>query len=134
MIASIAAYLGGLERVILESHAISAYIVQQHEITPSDGKLRIRARLRDRGLLEFFEYVALDVQGYVVRLGYSYHWQDAEGRLLWRWDNVNHYRHLPYAPHHVHLSDGNVEGIANPPSLTVVLVQIETFLNLAGGV
>ncbi len=134
MIGSIAAYLDGLERAVLESHAVLAYIVQQHEITPNDGKLRIRARLRDRGLLEFFEYVALDVRGHVVRLGYSYHWQDADGLLLWRWDDVNHYRNLPYAPHHVHLSDGNVEGVVNPPNLTAVLVQIEAFLNLAGGV
>jgi hypothetical protein len=78
--------------------------------------------------------VILDVQGQIVRLGYSYHWQDAEGRLLWRWDDVNHYRHLPYTPHHVHLSDGNVEGVANPPSLTDVLAQIEAFLNIAGGI
>lgn len=133
MTVSIAAYLDGLERAILESHAILAYIVQQHEITPSDGKLRIRARLRDRGLLEFFEYVALDMQGYVVRLGYSYHWQDADGRLLWRWDDVNHHPNLPYAPHHVHLSDGHVEGVINPPNLAAVLMQIEAFLNLAGG-
>jgi hypothetical protein len=33
------------------------------------------------GLLEFFEYVALDVKGQVVQLKYSYHWQDANGVL-----------------------------------------------------
>ncbi|MCX6031388.1 MAG: DUF6516 family protein [Chloroflexi bacterium] len=132
MTRSITAYLDSLERAILASPAVSAYVVEQHEVTPTDGKLRIRARLQDHGLLEFFEYVVFDARRQIVRLNYSYHWQDADGSLLRRWDNVNHYRNLPYAPHHVHQPDGTVAGVAKPPDLMRVLTEIEVHLHAGG--
>ena len=124
----IAAYFDCLERRLLESNAVSSYTVVRREITPADGKMRIRARLRDGGLLELFEYVALDSGGQVARLKYAYHWQDADGRLARRWDAVPHYPQLPYAPHHIHLPDDSVEGVADPPDAVEVLVQIEARL------
>ncbi|PKO21411.1 MAG: hypothetical protein CVU38_14935 [Chloroflexi bacterium HGW-Chloroflexi-1] len=132
MTANIAAYLSGLERALVESRAVSAYVILGHEVTPTDGKIRVRARLADGGLLEFFEYVALDERGQSVRLKYSYHWQAANGVLLRRWDAVNHHRELPTAPHHVHLPDGSVEGVARPPDVMTVLAQIETQLESGG--
>jgi hypothetical protein len=51
---------------------------------------------------------------------------------MWRWDNVNHRRDLPHAPHHVHLPDGSVKGVAEPPDLAAVLAQIETQFRSGG--
>lgn len=129
---SVFVYFDGLERTVLASPAVSSYLVEQREAVPVDGKLRVRARLLDGGWLEFFEYAAFDAHGQIVRLSYSYHWQDAGGRLLRRWDNVNHYRGLPNAPHHLHRSDGGVEGVAKPPALAGVLAEIETHLRGGG--
>ncbi|OIO98280.1 MAG: hypothetical protein AUK03_01530 [Anaerolineae bacterium CG2_30_64_16] len=78
--ANIAAYLSGLERALVESRAVPAYVI----------------------------------------LG--------NGVLLRRWDAVNHHRELLTAPHHVHLPDGHVEGVAWPPDITAVLAQIEAQL------
>jgi hypothetical protein len=47
---------------------------------------------------------------------------------MWRWDNVNHRRDLPHAPHHVHLPDGSVEGVVGPPDIGRLLVEIEATL------
>jgi hypothetical protein len=117
-----------LERRLLESGAVSSYTIVRREITATDGKVRIRARLKDGGALELFEYVALDASEQIVRLKYSYHWQDTKGLLVRRWDCVPHHLQLPHAPHHLHLPDGDVEGVAEPPDAIEVLDQIEAKL------
>ncbi len=124
----IAAHFDHLEQRLLESNAVASYTVVRREVTPADGKVRIRVRLRDGGLLELFEYVALDIGGQIARLKYAYHWQGADGLLVRRWDAVPHHPQLPYAPHHVHLPDGSVEGVARPPDAVEVLAQIEASL------
>lgn len=126
MIDSITAYFDSLERDILQSDAVPGYVVLQRETTSIDGKLRVRAQVKDGGLLELFEYVTLGMGRQISRLRYSYHWQNAAGALIKRWDNVNHHLHLPNAPHHVHLPDGSVVGIADPPDVVKLLAEIET--------
>lgn len=121
----IAVYFDRLERCLLESEAVSSYTVVRREITSTDGKIRIRARLKDRGLLELFEYVTLDVGERVDRVKYSHHWQDEDDFLVRRWDAVPHHQHLPHAPHHVHHPDGSVKGVAEPPDAIEVLKRIE---------
>ena len=128
MNSEIAARFNRLEQRLLESDAVSSYTVVRREVTPTDGKVRVRAQLRDGGLIELFEYVALDVGGQVARLKYAYHWQNANGLLVRRWDAVPHHPQLPYAPHHIHLPDGSVEGMAEPPDAIEVLAQIEANL------
>lgn len=118
-------YFDRLEQGLLEHQAVSGYSLVRREITPTEGKIRIRAQLIGGGLLELFEHVTSSAGGQVTRLRYAYHWQDAQGRLIRRWDCAPHHPQLPYAPHHVHVSDEDVEGIAQPPALIDVLIQIE---------
>lgn len=124
MISQIIAYLGNLERSLLECVAVVDYTVLRREVTTTDGKIRLRARLRDGGQLELFEYIALDAQEQISRPKYSYHWQNADGSVVRRWDAVNHHLHLPHAPHHVHFPDGQVQGVNPAPSITTVLDEI----------
>ncbi|MEA1899197.1 MAG: DUF6516 family protein, partial [Thermodesulfobacteriota bacterium] len=42
---------------------------------------------------------------------YSFHWQNAQGRLRQRWDNAPHYPDLPNAPHHVHGENDSVQEV-----------------------
>ena len=79
-----------------------------------------------------FEYVTRDAEHGVTRLKYSYHWQNAGGDLLKRWDNVKHHPHLANAPHHVHLSDGSVSEDAETPDLIRLLSAIESCLRTGG--
>lgn len=126
MRAEIVAYFNRIEQRLLESRVVTGYTVMRCEITPVDGKVRIRAHLVDGGLLELFEYVTLKEGGHIVRQKYSYHWQGADGLLIRRWDAVAHHPELPYAPHHIHLPDGGVEGVARPPDIAEVLSRIES--------
>lgn len=63
----------------------------------------------------FSEYVVLN-GGLLTERQYSFQWQDANNRLIRRWDNAKHFGQLPYAPHHIHHAGGTVEGNPAEPS------------------
>jgi hypothetical protein len=130
VISRIIAYFGSLERSLLECVAVVDYAVLRYEVTATDGKMRLRAQLRDGGQLDLFEYIALNSQEQLLRLKYSYHWQSADGLFVQRWDAVNHHPHLPHAPHHVHFPDGQVQGVDPAPSITTVLDEIQANLRM----
>ena len=130
MISQIIVYFGNLERSLLECIAIADYTVLRYEVTSTDGKMRLRAQLQDGAQVDLFEYITLDAQEQLVRLKYSYHWQSADGLLVRCWDAVNHHPYLPYAPHQVHLPDGQVQGIDPAPSITTVLDEIQASLRM----
>lgn len=37
---------------------------------------------------------------------YAYHWTDASGNLICRWDNASHWPDISTFPHHKHIDDG----------------------------
>ncbi len=117
-------HFDALELRLLQSPAIQAYQITRREISLTDGKLRLKAALRNDGILELFEYVAIN-NGKVTLEKYSFHWQDAQGKLVRRWDNAPHFPHLPHAPDHVHQADGTVAGVSTVPSMLTVLEEIE---------
>jgi len=56
---------------------------------------------------------------------YSYHWESAEGELVFRWDNTPHFPNLPGFPHHVHDgSSGAVRPGVKLPPLPLAIVTI----------
>ena len=113
------------ERLLLASPVITRFRVFKRRVLERDGHIRVRAELVGGGLLEFSEFWNEVEEDGLARREYVYHWQNVEGRLVRRWDNVNHHSHLPYAPHHVHSTDDHVEGVARPPDLAAVLQEIE---------
>ena len=42
---------------------------------------------------------------------YSFHWQNARGALLIRWDDAPHHRHLSTFPYHKHIGESIVESL-----------------------
>ncbi|MCX6046178.1 MAG: DUF6516 family protein [Chloroflexi bacterium] len=113
-----------IEMQLLQSSAVVAYEVLSREVGLIDGKLRIKAILRDNAILELFEYDN-EVSGQIKILKYSFHWQNAQGSLRKRWDNAPHYPHLPNAPHHLHQEDGSVEHVTAIPTALFVIGEIE---------
>ncbi|MGB0386287.1 MAG: toxin-antitoxin system TumE family protein [Ardenticatenaceae bacterium] len=109
------------------SRAIISYRILRREVATSDGKLRIKAALRDGGVAEFFEYVAQSGEQ-ITLLKYSFDWRDVSGKLRQRWDNAPHDLDLPHAPHHVHEANHTVRGVSNVPDLLSVIDEIEKAL------
>ncbi len=86
------------------------------------GSIEGRLKFYDASLLEFDEVVLVwDEQ--VVKLRYAYHYQNAAGELIFRYDNAPHYPNISTHPHHKHV--GPEVKPAQPPDLSEVLREIE---------
>ena len=107
--------------------------VEYYEAAESAAKrtalLEGRLRFWDGSMLRISENLV--EEGVRLRkVEYVYHYQAQDGSLVFRYDNVAHYPHLPTHPHHKHVrvnADERVEA-AQPPQLTDVLREIEAIL------
>jgi len=120
----IAHYFDDIEMRLIESPVVASYRQVRREITPTDGKLRIRARLIDSGFFELFEYVT-EKEGQIALRKYRFHWQDTDGELICRWDNVKHHMNLPNAPHHLHTKESPPQPVFDVPNAMTILTMIE---------
>jgi hypothetical protein len=59
---------------------------------------------------------------------YSFHWQDAQGKLKRRWDNALYHPHLPNSPHHIHDENDLVHEALQIPDVFFVIEEIEKAL------
>ena len=93
--------------------------------------LVIQGRLRywDNSMLRFNEELVED-RFELRKVEYVYHYQQQDGALVFRYDNVPHYPELPTHPHHKHIGTGTAELVeaAQPPQLADVLREVERFL------
>ncbi len=93
------------------------------------GAIAGRLRFHDGSLLEFDETVI--GRGVVlVKTDYAYHYQRADGTLVFRYDNAPHHPEVSTYPDHIHIK-GRVEA-AEPPDLSDVLRQIDEMLYPTG--
>lgn len=80
-----------------------------------DGsRLSIVEQLESRGRREY------------RRIAHKYHYQDREGKLVFRYDNSPHYPELSTFPDHKHLGSAVTE--SEPPDLTNVLAEIDAHI------
>jgi hypothetical protein len=112
------------EHLLLLSSAVARFCVLKRRVLEQEGYIRIRVEIIGGGLLEISEFWR-EAASQLDRLEYAYHWQNANGQIVCRWDNVKHYPELPNAPHHVHQPDGQVSSLVEPINLILVLRRIE---------
>jgi len=82
------------------------------------GKLHYKLKISfiDNSLLFVKEYVS------ETERKYSFHWQNAFGDMLIRWDNSPHHREIKTFPHHKHT--GKQIQSSKEPELNDVLTEI----------
>ena len=95
-------------------------------LTATRANLRIRLHLVDNSFLEISEALAVE-EGRVAWLSYRYHWQDATGRLVLRYDDAPHHPEIETFPHHKHLREAVVA--AQRPALPDLLAEIQHLLS-----
>lgn len=84
-----------------------------------------------RGSIYFFDGSVLhlrefiNVQHGVDRYMYAYHYQGADGALIFRYDNAPHFPALSSSPHHKHDGSQSTVVAASPPDLQAVLNEIQ---------
>jgi hypothetical protein len=114
-------------------HSRRGTTVEAYNINRSlpDRSVTIKARLRywDGSMLQLSE-ILVEEGVRLRKLVYAYHYQTHDGSLIFRYDNAQHYPHLPTYPHHKHVGAGAAERIeaAQPPQLTDVLREIDAIL------
>lgn len=118
----LADYLDAVEQAVslLENVYVENYV--EEILTPTRANLRIRLRFSNGCLLELNEAVIVEANN-LVSLDYRYHCQDAQNRLLFRYDNAPHFPDLASFPHHKHLPDDTVE--SDKPTVFHVLEECQ---------
>lgn len=119
-------YFYSVLQELIISRAVSSFNVLKQETSEEEGFIRIKCTLIDDSVLKFAEYVTLYRNKIHVET-YSYHWQDADGQLIKRWDNVPHHKKIKTFPRHIHLPNNKVQ---SSPSVSIekILMEIENVL------
>ncbi len=117
---ALANYLERVEQAILRCR--NAYVERYTEeiLTPERANLRIRVRFEQGHFLEINEAVVV-TEDALVSLDYRYHCQDAQNRLIFRYDNTPHFPSLSSFPHHKHLCDNVI--ISDKPKIERVVQE-----------
>jgi hypothetical protein len=98
--------------------------IRRERSTQADAHLRARLGFVNGAILEFSEYVQRIQGDEIAAITYSYHWADAQGRLIRRWDNTPHFPGLPSFPHHIHEGPEDVVAPGQPMDIFAVLDSI----------
>jgi hypothetical protein len=76
----------------------------------------------DGSSLHFIEFI--DTKNQVDRYKYSFHYQDKNNQLIFRYDMAPHHKNINSFPHHKHFrSEENVIS-AEPPTISDILCEI----------
>lgn len=90
------------------------------------GFVRGEVGFQDGSSLLFFREL-VDMSLPVQKVMYAYHYQKADGSLIFRYDNTAHHRSVATFPHHKHGAKDLVTG-SSAPTLEQVLREIEYLL------
>jgi len=88
-----------------------------------------------RGNVDFIDGSSLHFRELFIGRGrrskktYTYHFQDREGKLIFRYDNSPHFPNLNNYPHHKHQVDGSVIS-STSPDMESVLGEIENLIEI----
>ena len=128
MIPNLSRYLDRLYATVHSRHDIVVEefeLFDQSAVAGRTSELFMKLRFWDGSLLQVEE--ALVVQAFTItKTRYNYHYQRADGSLIFRYDNAPHYPDLPGFPEHKHEGDQVLSAPA--PDLSQVLRETDRYL------
>ncbi|MBM4137377.1 MAG: hypothetical protein FJ241_11175 [Nitrospira sp.] len=118
-------YFGEIEHDINSCPFIHSYNLVKDKRSLHIGFIEGSIRFIDNSTLYFMEFV--DVSEKVEKYKYSYHHEDDNSVMIFRYDMAPHFRDIETFPHHKH--EGNKKVIASKePSLKEILYEIEKLI------
>jgi hypothetical protein len=101
------------------------------DITENDQKhvliYRLRVEMKDGDLLEVMERICFSKKdGQINTTKYSFHWQNADRKLIRRWDNAPHHPEIQTHPYHVH--ENNEDNVK--PSLQITALEMLCLIDM----
>jgi hypothetical protein len=115
-------YLQSLMEVAADSPIVSASNIQMDKRTNRSGIIRGDLFFGDGSRLYFRELVV--IEDLVIRLMYSYHYQDSSANLIFRFDDTPHHVEIDSFPHHKHVEQESTIEASTPPTLVSVMEEI----------
>ncbi len=85
--------------------------------------LRGNILFEDFSELFFKEFISYASGTQPDKLAYSYHYQNSQIELIFRYDNAEHHPEIPTFPHHKHLDKDEIIS-CQPASLNSVMLEI----------
>ena len=113
-------YFAQLEGIINSCDNVCAKSIYKETRSEYIGFFKAELRFQNDSSLHIREFVF--ARSGILKYTYSYHHQDADNRLIFRYDNTRHFPDLPNFPHHKHTSEGIVS--ASEPDLQVVIAEV----------
>lgn len=86
-------------KLFKKSRIIKKHTILDYKSSSKAQYLKAKVELKNGDLLFIKEYISS------TEHLYSYHWQEANGDLIIRWDNSPHHNELKTFPHHKHTPD-----------------------------
>ena len=80
----------------------------------------------DESILHFIEFINVKQTTEVYK--YSYHYQDLNGNMIFRYDMAPHHPEIETFPHHKHFQPNKLKAVF-PPSLASVLDEISDLIS-----
>lgn len=108
-------YFAEVEESIKNIKDCNAELYNEEVLGYNRINLKIRVRFEEGSLFEVSEAV-ISEDNQLKHLGYSYHFQDKENQLIFRYDNTPHYPNMKTFPNHKHLLDNVIESVKPPLS------------------
>jgi len=121
----ITGYFRYIVGILALSPVIKSQDVHTEKRTPTEGYLRGDVLFKDDSHLHFRELVSTEPG--IQRISYTYHYQRADGRMIFRYDDTDHFPYLSSTPHHKHTGENDVIA-TNAPDLQAVLNEIEQII------
>ena len=122
---SLYSYLSRLEDTLRSRQDIDLEDLQV-TLTTIGAIIRADVRFLDGSRLSVVEEVEQAGIRDTRRIAYKFHYQRADGTLVFRYDSSPHHPHLSTFPSHKHVGDSVVE--AQPPDLAEVLREIAALI------
>jgi len=120
-------YFQELNDLIAATSPVTAVIFHSERRSETIGFVRGDLMFVDGSHLHFREFIRKEEGKPADRYTYVYHYQNAGGQLIFRYDNTSHFPSLANAPHHKHVSDEVIPSEA--PDLKIVLKEIDNLLS-----
>jgi len=112
-------------RALLQSLSLSQPPEVEYDYRDREtGFLKGDLVFKDGSRLHFREFAQVKLGQPVNRYMYAFQYMDADGTIIFRYDDSKHFPHLPTAPHHKHVGETDVIA-ADAPDLSSVLKEIE---------
>ncbi len=96
--------------------SVDSYVNYETDFAVGASLIEGKIAFSNGNILEFVESITAE------RLKYRYQYMNADGTMVFRYDNAPHHRNLATFPHHKHVGEHVIE--SEEPTLRVVIEEI----------